>query len=163
MELSAGYRLVHKSLTREESEAIVRGHVLLGSGDRELKLATSFSQVVGQSLPDFNLDTRCKPGLFPALLPGLAIETAWKTKDGQAERFDWGASLKGGQKLRWALEAGLRYDARGRQLKGAASVTAPLGDSSLRCGLKSDGWLSLSGELPDAPLVFSLAWTFSGP
>ena len=129
----------------------------------EFKLASTFSQAAGQSLPDFTLDTCWKPGLLPTILPGLALETSWKAKDGLSERFDVGASLKGGRKLRWSMDSGLRYDTKGRHLKGTASILVPLGCSSLRFGLRSDGWIPLSGEQAEAPLVLSVTWRFSEP
>ena len=163
LELSGAYLQVRKNLIDDKPETTLRGQVLLGVGSRELKVASTLSQAAGQRLPDFTLDTRWKPGLFPTLMPGLAFETAWKTKDGQSERFDAGASLGGAGKVRWSLDGSLRYDTRGRHIKGSASVLTPLGDGSLRFGLKTDGWLPLAGELPEAPLVLSLVWTFSGP
>jgi hypothetical protein len=163
LELSGGYRLVLKRFADDEPETVTRGHVLLGSASRQLRLSSTLSQATGQSLPGFSLDTRWKPGLFPVLLPGLVFETSWKTKDGLAERFDTEASLKGGAKLRWSMNAGLRHDTRGRHAKGSASVLAPFGSGSLRLGLKSDGWLPLEGDLPDFPLVLSVTWGFVGP
>lgn len=163
LELSGAYRLVSRSTGKDGLETGIRGHILLGGGGRELKLATTINQTSGQSLPVFTLDTSWRPGLFPVLLPGLVLETSWKASDGRSERMDSGASLKGGRELRWTMDAGLRYDTQGRHLWGAASILVPLGGNSLRFGLKSDGWLPLGGELPEAPLVLSFALNFSGP
>ena len=163
MELSGAYRFEYKNLLDAQAVTGLHGQIVMGGGGRELRLASALGTTAGQSLPDFTLDARWKPGVFPSLLPGLALETAWKTNDGLAERFDAGASLKGGRTVRWSLDGSLRYDTKGRYIKGSAVVLTPLGDGSLRFGLKSDGWLSLAGELPEAPLVLSLVWTFSGP
>ncbi|MFH2113531.1 MAG: hypothetical protein ABIJ86_03360 [Spirochaetota bacterium] len=163
LELSAAYRLVSQDIADEGTESGLRAHVQLANGKREYRLATTLSQANGQNIPDLTVDTSWKPGLFPAILPGLSIQTSWKSKDGLSERFDAGASLKGGRKLRWSMDTGLRYDTQGRHIKVSTSVMAPLGGSSLRFGLKSDGWIPLDGELPDAPLVLSVAWSISVP
>lgn len=163
LELSGAYRQEHKSLADEEPWRSIRGYLLVGSGSRGFKLAGTLGQASGQELPDFTLDTRWWPGLFPAFLPGLALVSTWKTKDGLSERFDLGASLKGGGTLSWSLDAGLRHDSLGRYMRGAASVMAHFGNTSLRFELESDGWLALAGGFPDAPMVLSLVWSFRSP
>jgi hypothetical protein len=161
LELSGAFLLVRKDLSDDKPGTTFSSQILLGGGGRELRIASSLSQAAGEDLPGFTLDTRWKPGLLPTVLPGLAFETAWKTRDGLPERFDAGASLRGGRNLRWFLDGSLRYDTQGRYVKGSALVLTAFGDGSLHFGLRSDGWLPLAGELPDAPLVLSLAWHFS--
>ena len=163
MELSGAYRFECKNLLDAQAVTGLHGQIVMGGGGRELRLASSLGTKAGQSLPDFTLDSRWKPGVFPFFLPGLALETTWKTKDGLAEHFDAGASLKGGRKVRWSLDGNLRYDTKGRHIKGSAVVLTPFGDGTLRFGLKSDGWLPLAGELPEVPMVLSLLWSFRGP
>jgi hypothetical protein len=163
LELSGACRKVLKDASDEGSETVLRAHIQMSDGKREFKLASTLTHSGGDSLPAIALDTRCIPGLFPALLPGLVLETSWKAEDGLSERFDVGASLGGGRTLCWSMYAGLRYDGMGRHLKGSSSILVPLGGNSLRFGLRSNGWIPLAGGQPDDPLVLTIAWCFSSP
>ncbi|MGD9940624.1 MAG: hypothetical protein AB7T74_12555 [Clostridia bacterium] len=163
LELSGTYRQVLKDASDEGPETGLRAHVQLSDGKRDFRLASTLNQAGGQSIPAITLDTRCRPGLLPAPLPDLVLETSWKAEDGISERFDIGASLKGGRTLSWDLYAGLRYDKLGRHLKGTTSILVPLGGNSLRFGIRSNGWIPLAGKQPADPLVLTIGWCFSSP